>query len=260
MQEKVEYNLLKKHGITPKELSYTQPFYMLFRYHYNPDVGYVDYIQNLLHWMFYRKIKILLKTFGVHNESQRVHFHFHCVVQFPGKPLSNPLATIKRDIEVGNFCPSYSMYEQPLLIRPRCIGIQIKDRNPEDDIKVLGYPLKEYETYEEIPLAYNTYYTELDLENLRIEANSIFKHSKKIRIIKDKVERKSENIWVEINTILDKHNPSSPKGACRILLTYYREKKKRPPFPSHLAKLSELYCFKKNITDVEDILNTLFNY
>ena len=268
-------------GLTPKVSAMSQPYYVLVRYHFDTQEGYDSPLYNIISWLKYRRVKILSNTFGVHSESPRIHFHLHCIVQFPQNPLSNPLATLKRDILTKKFIPMYKHIGEQDFIRPRCIGISITKRETldpnytelhympalrsDEDKKVLGYPLKEYEKISDIPYK-NIPNNEMqinrlaDIEDLRIQANLIYKDSKKIRIIKDKVERKSENIWVDINTILDKHNPSSAKVACRILLEYYKNKPNRPPFPSHLAKLSELYCYKKGITDVEDILMSLFNY
>lgn len=215
------------------------------------------YLDNMLHWLQYRGFNIQKYTAGIHLATENPHIHIHAVTE--GKPLSNPIATFKRDYEfnklpqilgTGDY-PDYPENVHKGMYGKR-INISIQMTQPEegdDPTRFLQYPLKENHILQCQPL---------ELEELAESANREYKEScakhEAEEAKKAYKEQKEKSEWFKFTTYLDEQNCNSLEMTFTHALKYYRDNYDKVPTGKLIFDNSERYCIKNRIISDDELI------
>jgi hypothetical protein len=211
-------------------------------------------------WLKYRDYKINSSSFGVHKNTGNEHFHFN--IESHGKPLSNPLATMKRDYETGKVdtywktpeeCKTYPKTFTKNLYKGRInMSLRITQNNDGDQLfRFLQYPLKE-------GLTVHKYNHNLDdfggYEQLKTNAVAEYTHC--LNAAKQAEDKKEKQLteWQELVILLDKREPTDFDQVFRSILYHYKTEAKKPPTIRCMKDNAERYSFMRGIISIEDII------
>lgn len=224
----------------------------------NNERHQIWYQENIFNWLKFRKYTIQRYVVGSHINTGNEHIHIHVETQ-GGKKLSNPIATMKRDYELGKILTEYRCKEDMKEFIPIHkgeykgrinISIQMTQLNisQEKDIeRFLQYPMKEG-----IVVATNLpqeIATQLECNAKAEYATALAKQEK----IKTK-EKKNLSDWQEFVNHLDKEDPKSIRQAYRIAILYYIEKYDKPPTGKVIADNTERYSIKRGLLSTEQLV------
>lgn len=233
------------------------------------------YLNNMLHWLQYRKYDIQYYTAGIHLDTENPHIHIHAVAYTmeegakPAKALSNPVATMKYDYAkdkvgiVEGTAVGYEYPNSPVGQKYRNtnrinISIQMTDQGSGDEGAMvaeaninrwLGYPLKEgrllqsnHPSVEELMKRANEEY---------IEAKAKYDKEQTKKEIK---EARETSEWEKYCNYLDEKNVLTLEDAFRHSVRYYRENYNKPPTGKYIADNAERYCIKHEILTEEHLI------
>lgn len=218
------------------------------------------YLDNMLHWIEYRKYDSPTYVAGIHLETENPHIHIHIITK--GKALSNPIATMKRDYQMGKVptsVPGYKDYEYPESVIGQTykgrinMSIQMTELEENESLqqnitRFLQYPLKEG-----LELRSN-----IDTKELKENAMKEYKESKekheRLKTEKQKKEAKELSEWVKFSNYLDEQQPINLEEAFRHAIHYYRTNYDKPPTGKLMIDNAERYCIKHGILSYEDLV------
>lgn len=231
-----------------------------------------NYLLTVFDWFKFRKINVLAHTTGIHRNASYPHFHFHFIVTC-NKILSNPLSTFKYDIKEGK-SPVYSVLTgspsdvpttDEWLGGERWTSIKFKSQDHLDDpeqlelVKFLSYPLKEADEFTSslINSNYKTFmnvsYYGLDVTDMMINSNKIYKSACILRSKKELKEKAVLSEWEVVKQIAD----ACPRNFHEIassLLVHYRDNVEHPPHPKVIIQKVEKYCYKVGIFSIDQLI------
>jgi len=226
--------------------------------------NHIDFYMNqFTRWLKYRDYTIESSSFGLHKNTGNDHFHYHLITH--GKPLSNPLGTMKRDFEVGKVetfwktkqeCKEYPKTFTKNLYKGR-INMSLRMTQNTDgcqDFRFIQYPLKE-------GLTVHKYNHNLDdfggYDQLKTNAVAEYTHA--LNAAKQKEEKKEKQLteWQELVILLDKREPTDFEQVFRTILYHYKTESKKPPTIRCMKDNAERYSFMRGIITIEEIINML---
>lgn len=219
------------------------------------------YITHFKKWLDYRGYHILATSFGIHVNAEHPHFHYHLIVT--GKLLSNPLASLKRDFDIGKITHEYNTYQDTLVL-PKYftsekykgrinISLQMKHHiNIGTDIfNFLQYPFKEGVTNSKYNYNLDEYGGQSQLQE---KAIAIYQSAKRELEKKKKKEDKDLGEWEKLVKYLDEFHPDRLEQVQRFCLTYYKSLTKKPPSIRYMIDQAERYSFYRGIIDFDSII------
>ena len=213
----------------------------------------------MLNWLKYKTYVIQRYTVGAHINTGNEHIHIH--VEATGrKKLTNAIATMKRDYNLGKISTVYKNKEQSETLPKTVtegeykgkinISIQMKTININDkkDIeRYLQYPLKE-------GLVLCSNLPPEEIKQLERNAKAEYAVAQQKQVNRDKKEKKSLSDWQEFVNHLNEKEPDSIRKAYRIAIEYYKTKYEKPPTGKVIADNTERYCIKKGILTTEQLV------
>lgn len=224
------------------------------------------YIGHFKDWLKYRDYNLLASTMGIHINTGEHHFHYHCLVQ--GQLLKNPLATMKRDFELGKVLLRYKSRNDGKFPNS-FIGGKHKSRINlslkmvvqtdigKDVYRFLQYPLKEGRT---LPSQlYNIdEYGGLDELMTKAQAEYEVAQAKRVKELAKKEKDKSD--WDKIVGYLEQLRPSNVREVAFHILTYYKAQDTKPPTVKFMFDLADRYSFKYGIYTFDELINQRYRY
>ncbi|AXH74951.1 MAG: putative replicase [Cressdnaviricota sp.] len=225
------------------------------------------YINHFKDWLKYRDYNLLASTMGIHINTGEHHFHYHCVVQ--GQLLKNPLATMKRDFELGKVPLQYNTRSAVEKLPTSFIGGKHKSRINlslkmvvQTDIdknvfRFLQYPLKEGRT---LPSQLYNIDEYGGLNELMTKAKAEYEVAQAKRVKELAKKEKDKSDWDKIVEYLGQSRPSNVKEVAFHILTYYKNQDTKPPTVKFMFDLADRYSFKYGIQTFEELINQRYRY
>jgi len=232
------------------------------RCHYDKEQDIHWYILNWKNWLEYRDYTVTASSFGIHKNSGNFHFHFHCIAL--GKMITNSIATLQRDFNMGKVKTTLDPTRHSNLTN--FVGQKYKNKinmsvkltrvtDINDDVtNYLQYPLKEGLSLQKYNHGLEEYggYEELLSAAKGIYKAALYKQQKE----KEREENKLTE-WQQLVNHLDKHSGADTFiKIFREVLLYHRVQDKKPPTIRAMRDNAERYCFIKEILTLEDICRT----
>jgi len=237
------------------------PLLISLRCHYD-SVDHIDfYVKHFNEWLEYRHLPVQNSSFGLHKNTGNEHFHYHIVSY--GNNLSNPIATLKRDFELGKVKISYknrkdsmehpktftkNLYKGRINMSLRITSISDMDQA----FRFLQYPLKEGITCKE----YNYKLDEFGgYEQLKTNAVAEYTHACNAAKQKEKKKETALSEWQQLVEMLDSEWPSEFDEVFRKILFHYKTESKKPPTIRYMRDCAERYSFMRGIISINEIIN-----
>lgn len=238
------------------------------RVHCENDSDIQDwYIGHFKDWLKYRDYVLLASTMGIHINTGEHHFHFHCVVQ--GHLLKNPLATMKRDFDLGKVPLTYKSNAMVKSLPDNFVGGKHKSRINlslkmvvqidigKDVFRFLQYPLKEGRTLQHHNLNIDEY-GGVDALMTKAQAEYEVAQAKHVKELAKKEKDKSD--WEKIVEYLGQLRPSNVREVAFHVLTYYKSQDTKPPTVKFMFDLADRYSFKYGIYTFDEMINQRYRY
>jgi len=219
------------------------------------------YITHFRKWLLYRKYQISGASFGIHLNAEHPHIHYAVVAT--GKLLSNPLATLKRDFDLGKVQTEYNTKQDTLGLpafftaakyKGRInISLQMKNHISigEDVFNFLQYPFKEGLTNSKYNYNLDEFGGQSQLQEKSI---AIYQARRKELEKKKKKEEKDLSEWDKLVKYLDNLELETHYQVHLFCLTYYRSLEKKPPSLNYMRDQAEKYSFLRRIIEDEEII------
>jgi len=219
------------------------------------------YLDHFMKWLKYRKYVLLAASCGVHTNTTEDHIHYHCVVK--GQTLANPLATMKRDFEIGKVQTEYKydLYSRELpssfidgKYKNRInmsLSFKVQTDIGKDVMNFLQYPFKEGNTILERNYNLDEYGGQ---DQLQAQAIAIYQASQHQQQKKELKVKKDKSEWQVICDLLDLNQPQDLDQVEYLVLNHYKSLESKPPTIRFMLDLAERYAFKKGILEIRHIV------
>ncbi len=230
---------------------------------------YVEYIeQRHKEIMSELGYDICCNTYGIHRNAERLHIHYHTINEFEvteKKKIYKDKGLISKIKRLGVY-QNYTLPNKDFVIPEVKLSINYKGALDYDEVKVLAYPLKEYDAnadmIKEVELKKCKGLGEKKMEELRKYANSLYIKTKKQYEKKEKQKTSKEDLYTYLDKVVVKSNlyeldediQSHVRYVVKMMLIYYKENCKN--FSIHQLKNQAVnYLYFSDVINESQICN-----
>lgn len=197
-------------------------------------------------------------TYGFHRNAERFHLHYHTINTVPQG--SKKYKILNDKIKRLNTYKVYTLPHKEFIIPEVKISFNYNDSCNWDTDKILAYPLKEYDTNENLFKEVNPNeclgVTKIQLEIYREQAHKLYCKSIKEYEKKEAKKSKKEDLYTHLDAVVITTNIPNYSGEIDIIvryvvkhmLMYYKENNQN--FSIHQLKNGAInYLYFKEIID-----------
>lgn len=211
---------------------------------------------------------ICCNTYGIHRNAERLHIHYHTINEF----IVTEKKKIYKDkglISKIKRLKTYEIHTLPykeFVIPEVKLSVNYEDALDYDEKKVLAYPLKEYDTNEDMGKEVEEERCKgigvKRLDDLRKYANSLYVKSKKQYEKQEKKKTNKDDLYSYLDKVVIKSNlyeleqdiQSLVRYVVKMMLMYYKENCKN--FSIHQLKNQAVnYLYFSDVINENQICN-----